>query len=128
MTRFRRIDPGGDRVEPALLEAEPQRCDRGFEGEAATPVCGVEPVEQLGPGDPGFEELMAEYQAFGELVEKLGVMRAGARLQPTTSATTVRTRLAVRATTITLVSAVSVRTHKATASRTPTPAGANTAA
>ncbi|REK15593.1 MAG: YciI family protein [Planctomycetota bacterium] len=48
--------------------------------------------EQLGPRDPGFEELMAEYQAFGELVEKLGVMRAGHRLQPTATATTVRVR------------------------------------
>jgi hypothetical protein len=48
--------------------------------------------KQLKPGDPGFEELMAGYAAFGELVEKLGVVRGGARLQPTATATTVRVR------------------------------------
>jgi hypothetical protein len=48
--------------------------------------------EQRGPGDPAFEELMAGYAAFGELVEKLGVIRGGARLQPTSTATTVRVR------------------------------------
>ncbi len=49
-------------------------------------------TEQLKPGDPGFDELMAGYAAFGELVEKLGVMRGGGRLQPTTAATTIRVR------------------------------------
>ena len=48
--------------------------------------------EQLGPGDPGFEDLMAEYQAFAEMIEKLGIRRADARLQPTSAATTVRVR------------------------------------
>ena len=49
-------------------------------------------TEQLKPGDAGFDELMAGYAAFGELVEKLGVMRGGGRLQPTTAATTIRVR------------------------------------
>jgi hypothetical protein len=49
-------------------------------------------TEQLKPGDPGFEELMQEYAEFGELVRKLGVMADGARLQPTSTATTVRVR------------------------------------
>lgn len=48
--------------------------------------------QQLGPGDPGFEEVMAGYAAFGEMVEKLGIMRMGARLQPTATATCVRVR------------------------------------
>ena len=49
-------------------------------------------TEQTKPGDPGFEELMAEYAAFGEMVTKLGVLRGGGRLQPTTTATTIRVR------------------------------------
>jgi hypothetical protein len=49
-------------------------------------------TEQKKPGDPGFEELMAAYAAFGEKVEKLGALRGGGRLQPTTAATTVRVR------------------------------------
>ena len=48
--------------------------------------------EQLKPGDPGFEDLMAEYAAFGQMVEKLGIVRGGARLQHTSTATTVRVR------------------------------------
>lgn len=48
--------------------------------------------EQLKPGDPGFDELMAEYQAFSEMVDKLGIVRGAARLQPTLAATTVRVR------------------------------------
>ncbi len=48
--------------------------------------------EQLKPGDPRFEKLMAEYAAFGQLVEKLGVIRGSGRLQPTSTATTVRVR------------------------------------
>lgn len=51
-----------------------------------------EEKKQLKPGDPGFDELMAEYAAFSELVEKLGVARNAARLQPTSTATTVRVR------------------------------------
>ena len=47
-------------------------------------------TQQLKPGDPGFDELMAEYAAFGEMVTKLGVIRGGGRLLPTSSATTVR--------------------------------------
>ena len=54
-------------------------------------ICDVE-KEQLKPGDPGFEELMGGYQAFGEMVEKLGIVKGAARLQPTSSATTVRVR------------------------------------
>ena len=49
-------------------------------------------TEQLKPGDPGFEQLMAAYAAFGEMVEELGVLRGGWRLQPTTAATTIRVR------------------------------------
>ena len=49
-------------------------------------------TQQLKPGDPGFAERIAEYVAFGEMVEKLGVLRASGRLQPTTAATTVRIR------------------------------------
>ncbi len=44
------------------------------------------------PGDPGFDELMREYAAFSEMVQKLGIVRASARLRPTSTATTVRVR------------------------------------
>lgn len=47
---------------------------------------------QLVPGDEGHDALMAEYQAFGEMVQKMGAMVDGARLQPTSNATTVRVR------------------------------------
>jgi hypothetical protein len=43
-------------------------------------------------GDPKVEKLLAEYKAFSEMVERLGVMRGGARLQPSATATTVRVR------------------------------------
>ena len=54
-------------------------------------ICDVE-TQQLKPGDPGFEEWMAEYGAFAEECEKRGVMRGGARLMPTSAASTVRVR------------------------------------
>ncbi|MBI1814618.1 MAG: YciI family protein [Deltaproteobacteria bacterium] len=54
-------------------------------------ICDVE-TQQLKPGDPEFEELMAEYAAFTEMVEKLGILRDSGKLQPTTAATTVRVR------------------------------------
>ena len=54
-------------------------------------ICDVE-TEQLAPGDAGFEELMAEYAAFSEMVEKLGMMRMGARLMPASNAASVRVR------------------------------------
>ena len=54
-------------------------------------ICDDE-TKQTKPGDPGFEELMGEYIAFTETVEKLGVMRGSARLMPTAAATTVRVR------------------------------------
>ncbi len=39
-------------------------------------ICDEE-TQQKGPGDPGFEEIMAEYAAFSEVVEKLGRVRGG---------------------------------------------------
>ena len=54
-------------------------------------ICDEE-TQQTGPGDPGFEEIMAGYNAFTEMVEKLGLLRGSARLMPTSSATTVRVR------------------------------------
>jgi hypothetical protein len=54
-------------------------------------ICDEE-TQQTGPGDPGFEEIMAGYVAFTEMVEKLGLLRGSARLLPTSSATTVRVR------------------------------------
>ena len=54
-------------------------------------ICDEE-TRQTGPGDPGFEEIMAGYVAFTEMVEKLGLLRGSARLLPTSSATTVRVR------------------------------------
>ncbi len=51
-----------------------------------------EEAKQIKPGDPGFDELMGEYAAFGELVRKLGVLQDGGRLQPISAATTVRVR------------------------------------
>ncbi len=54
-------------------------------------ICDVE-AQQTGPGDAGFEEIMAEYGAFTELVEKLGVLSDSGRLLPTSAATTVRVR------------------------------------
>jgi hypothetical protein len=54
-------------------------------------ICDVE-TEQLKPGDPGFDELMAEYGAFSEECQKRGVMRGGQRLLPTSAASTVRVR------------------------------------
>lgn len=44
------------------------------------------------PGDPGFEELVAEHQRFREMVERMGILRGGHRLRPTSAATTVRVR------------------------------------
>ncbi len=54
-------------------------------------ICDVE-TQQTGPGDPGFEEIMAAYGAFTELVQELGVLVDSSRLLPTSAATTVRVR------------------------------------
>ena len=54
-------------------------------------ICDDE-TKQIGPDSPGFEELMAEYNAFTEMVEKLGILRGTSRLLPTSAATTVRVR------------------------------------
>ena len=54
-------------------------------------ICDIE-MQQLKPGDAGFEEFMAEYGAFAAECEKRGVMRGGARLMPTSAASTVRVR------------------------------------
>ena len=54
-------------------------------------ICDVE-TRQLKPGDPAFEEIMAEYGAFAKECEKRGAMRGGARLMPTAAASTVRVR------------------------------------
>ena len=54
-------------------------------------ICDEE-TQQTGPGDPGFDEIMAGYAAFTEMVEKAGLLRGSARLQPTSAATTVRVR------------------------------------
>jgi len=49
-------------------------------------------TEQLGPGDPGFQEKMAEYQDFTEKVQKLGAFLDAGKLQPSSRARTVRVR------------------------------------
>jgi hypothetical protein len=54
-------------------------------------ICDEE-TQQTGPGDPGFEEIMAGYIAFTEMVEKAGLLRGSGRLLPTSAATTVRVR------------------------------------
>ena len=54
-------------------------------------ICDVE-TQQTGPGDAGFEDIMAEYQAFTELVSKMGILRDSGRLLPTSAASTVRVR------------------------------------
>lgn len=54
-------------------------------------ICDVE-TQQLKPGDPGFDALMAEYGAFVEECQARGVMRGSARLLPTSAASTVRVR------------------------------------
>ncbi len=54
-------------------------------------ICDEE-TRQLKPGDAGFDELMAEYGAFAQECEKRGMMRGGARLMPTSAASTVRVR------------------------------------
>jgi hypothetical protein len=54
-------------------------------------LCDVE-SQQLKPGDPGFEERMAEYAAFTERTQQLGVWRDSGKLLPSTAATTVRIR------------------------------------
>ena len=49
-------------------------------------------AEQDQPGDPAFGQLMAEYDAFNDMVQKAGISRASHRLMPTSTATTVRVR------------------------------------
>lgn len=44
------------------------------------------------PGGEEHDKLMAEYDTFMAMVAKMGVMVDGARLQPTSTATTVRVR------------------------------------
>lgn len=51
-----------------------------------------EPATQPKDGTPEYEELMAGYVAFTEMVEKMGILRSSARLQPAGMATTVRVR------------------------------------
>jgi hypothetical protein len=54
-------------------------------------ICDVE-TEQLAPGQPGFDELMAGYAKFSEMLQTRGHAVASHRLQPTTTATTIRVR------------------------------------
>lgn len=49
-------------------------------------------AEQDPPGDEAFAQLMAEYDAFNDMVEKAGISVASHRLMPTSTATTVRVR------------------------------------
>lgn len=44
------------------------------------------------PGDPGWDDLMAEYRAFSEHVAAVGAMVVAHELQPVSTATTVRVR------------------------------------
>ena len=46
----------------------------------------------LGPGDPGFEEMMNGYMSFTNEIRANGVFEAGDPLQPVATATTVRVR------------------------------------
>ena len=46
----------------------------------------------LRPGQPGFDEMMADYGAFTQMVQSLGVMKGGSQLGPVSTATTVRIR------------------------------------
>ncbi len=45
-----------------------------------------------GPGQPGFDEMMAGYGAFTQEVQQNGAFQGGAPLQPIATATTVRVR------------------------------------
>ncbi len=54
-------------------------------------LCDVE-TEQLRPGDPGFDESMAGYQAVGADAASRGALHAAGKLQPTRTAKTVRLR------------------------------------
>jgi hypothetical protein len=49
-------------------------------------------TQQLRPGDPGFEERMAEYAAFDDMARQRGVWRDSGKLLPSTAAVTVRVR------------------------------------
>jgi hypothetical protein len=55
-------------------------------------ILADEESNSLWPGDPGFEERMAEHLKFRQMVEKLGIFRAANRLRPVSTATTVRVR------------------------------------
>jgi hypothetical protein len=46
----------------------------------------------LWPGDPGFEELVAEHGAFRRKLEQEGILLGAGRLRPTSTAKTVRVR------------------------------------
>jgi hypothetical protein len=54
-------------------------------------ICDDE-TQQTGPGDSGFEDIIAEYNAFTELVDKMGIYRGSGRLMPSGAASTVRVR------------------------------------
>jgi hypothetical protein len=55
-------------------------------------IIAGEEATDLGPGDSGFDEMMAGYNAFSQMVEKKGILSSAARLAPVASATTVRVR------------------------------------
>jgi hypothetical protein len=44
------------------------------------------------PGSPEMNQMMADYQAFTQMVDKLGIRRASERLEDANTATTVRVR------------------------------------
>lgn len=49
-------------------------------------------AQQLNSGDPGYEELIAAYNAFSDKVENSGHLLSAARLLPSSAAKTVRVR------------------------------------
>ena len=55
-------------------------------------IIAEDETASLRPGQPGFDEMMADYGAFTEMVLKLGVMKSGSQLGPVATATTVRIR------------------------------------
>lgn len=54
------------------------------------PIHGDENSAGPGPGEPGFEEMMGEWMAYNQKLIDGGHWIAGASLQPTSTATTVR--------------------------------------
>lgn len=51
-----------------------------------------EESNDIPPGAPGFDEMIAGYRAFGEEMTRNGSMQGGNALQPVATATTVRVR------------------------------------